>query len=103
MSVDDTTVSFSLGINLDQAMTNVRKLQMVVYRTIGLFRRLGLPEPIDRAIAKVQQFIMIANEARLTIIALNAAMATTPFGWLLFGLSAATLAFDVGSFIQDLG
>ena len=99
----DETVSFSLEVNVEPAAKNLRTLQTIAYRTLGLFRRLGLPEPIDQAIAKVQRFIAIANQARLTVIALNAAMATTPFGWILFGLSAATLVFDAGDFLMDLG
>jgi len=98
----DEGVSFSLEVNVGKAEDNLRRLQTVAYRTLGLFRRLGLPEPIDSAIAKVQRFIAVANQARLTCLALNAAMATTPFGWLLFGLSAATLALDAGDLMMDL-
>lgn len=102
MSSEDTTVSFSLEVNVGPAYTSMRRLQTVVYRTLGLFRRLGLPAPIDAAISKIQRFIAVANQARLTTIALNAALASTPFGWLLFGLSAATLALDAGDLTMDL-
>lgn len=101
---EEHEVSFSLEVLVgEKGATAVRNLQAAVYKTLGLFRRLGLPEPIDSAITKIQRFIAIANQARLTVIALNAAMATTPFGWILFGVSAATLVLDAGDFIMDLG
>lgn len=101
MSRIDEGVSFSLEVNVEKAYENIRKLQTVLYRTLGLLRRFGLPEEIDAQIMKIQRLIMLLNELRLTMIAVHTAAG--PIGWALAGLGVATFAFDAGDLWQDLG
>lgn len=94
MSVEDHTVSFSLEVNIDKAYENIRKVQTVLYRTLGLLRRMGLGEDVSAAISEVQRFITVLNLARLTIAALQTA--TGPIGYAMFGISLATTGLSIG-------
>lgn len=88
MSIEDHQVSFSLELNVAKAYENVRRLETIIYRTMGLMRQLGLPENIDQAISKVQSAIAVLNQYRLTVAAAQAA--SGPYGWALLGISVGT-------------
>lgn len=79
--VKDYEVSFSLEINVEEALTEIRKVQTLLYRTLGLLRRFGLPEDISEGVAFVQRLIAALNALRLSLIALQAAAG--PVGWAL--------------------
>ena len=98
MSTEDHIVSFSLEINVEEALTNIRQVQAILFRTLSLLRRAGLPENVDDAIAKVQRLIAILNALRLTLIAVQAA--SGPYGWALAAVGAAgtiATAMDFGT------
>ena len=102
MSTEDTTVSFSLEVNVEKAYEDIRKLEMLLYRIIGLFRRLGMPEDVEQAIIKVQKAIAILNMYRLTVAAAQAAAG--PIGWALLGISVAQAMVstaELGDMIED--
>ena len=98
--VVDHEVSFSLEVNVEKAYPEVRKLQTLIYRTLGLFRRMGLPENIDNAIAKWQRAIMVANSLRLALLALQAA--SGPIGWGLAGVGFVAGGFAAADMMTDL-
>jgi len=100
MAVNDEGVSFSLEVNVDKAYTNARKLQTILYRALGLFRRLGLPENIDQGIMRMQRFIALLNQARLATIALSAA--SGPYGWAIAGIGLAATVVSTNDLIYDL-
>ena len=100
MSSEDHTVSFSLEINVEKAYTNMRKLQTILYRALGLFRRLGLPENIDHAIVRMQRFIALLNQARLATIALSAA--SGQYGWAIAGIGLAATVVSTNDLMYDL-
>ncbi len=96
MSVEDHQISFSLEINVQKAVDDLRRVQTILYRTLGLLQRMGLPENIDNAVWKLRTMIRIANQARLALRALQAARMATgdPLAWAMFGLSVAELGFS---------
>lgn len=96
--ITDQDVSFSLEVNVEPGYTTVRRLQTLIYRTLGLFRRMGLPEKLDEAISKVQRFIMVVNQARLAVIALNAA--SGPIGWGLALIGVGATAYTTFEMIE---
>lgn len=98
MSVEDHQVSFSLEINVEQAYQDIRRVQTLLYRTLGLLRRMGLSEEIDEAIAQIQRLIAILNSARLAIAALEAA--SGPIGWALAAVQVGTTLFSVADMIE---
>ena len=88
---------------LQRVATQTIMLQQALMKTITILRRLGLPEEINSAIIKLQRIIAIANQLRLVIYALNAAMAGTPAGAILAGLGLIMVALDVGDIIMGSG
>jgi len=92
MSVEDHVVSFSLEINVEEALTNIRRAQTLLFRTLALMQRLGLPENIQAAVTQIQRLISIMNQLRLAAIALQAA--SGPIGW---GLAAVGVATTIAS------
>lgn len=89
-------------MNVEEALTNIRRAQTVLYRTLGLMRRLGLPEDMEVAVTTVQRLIMVMNQLRLAAIALQAA--SGPIGWAMaavsIGASFATM-MDFGNYAYD--
>jgi hypothetical protein len=101
---DEETVVFNLEVQVSEmSMGNLRKLELIAYRSIALLRRMGLPEQIDQGIAKLQNFIMIIRLAHTALVAFNAASLTNPLGLAMFALSVGTLAFATTDFIMSTG
>ena len=101
MSVEEHVISFSLEVNVDDLYQNIRRVQALIFRTISLLRRMGLPEEVDAAIVKLQRLITILNMARLTIIAYQAA--SGPIGWAMFAVGAAATIASAGDLIMEAG
>lgn len=97
---EDHQVSFSLQVNVEDTLEQARKLQTILYRGIGLMRRMGLPPEIDAAIMKIQRLIAMLNTLRLTMIAVHAA--SGPIGWALALIGVATFALDFGDFMMEV-
>ena len=78
-------------------------LNQALQKSLIILRRLGLPEDVNSAVMKLQRLIGIANQLRLVIYALNAAMTGTPAGAILAGLGLIMVALDVGDIIMGSG
>lgn len=93
---EDTIVSFSLEVNVEKAYEEVRRLQTVLSRTLGLAARLTGDENLERGIRTMQRAIAIANQLRLALAALQAARmaAGDPLAWAMFGVSVGTVFVD---------
>ena len=91
---EQESVIFNLEVQLSElSMSELRKLELLAYRVIGLLRRMGLPENIDAGIAKLQQFIMIVRLAHTTIVAFQ--RASGPIGWAMALTSLAATSITV--------
>jgi len=99
-NVEDYQVSFSLEVNVEKAYEDLRKIQTILFRTLSLLRRFGLPEDIDAFITKLQRAIALLNLYRLTIISVEAA--SGPFGWALAGIGVATAVVDTAEFVMEI-
>jgi len=99
MSVEDHTVSFSLEINVEHAYEEVRKLQTIFYRSLGLARRLTGSENLQQSIAVIQRAIAITNKLRLALRALQLARMATgdPLAWILATISVAEVGVDIST------
>jgi len=95
VSIEDHTVSFSLEVNVEPAFTDVRKLQTVLYRTLGLVERAAGNKNLTELVRQMQKAIMIANQLRLALLAVQAARmaAGDPLAWAMAGISVAETAF----------
>ncbi len=93
----DETVSFSLEVNVEQAYTQVRKLEMLFSRTLGMVQRLTGDENLNRSIGLMRRAIAVANQLRLAMAALQVARmaAGDPIAWATAGLAGAEFAFDL--------
>lgn len=100
MSIDET-VSFSLEINVEKAYEDLRRYQTLLYRGLGLVRRLtGGDENLEHAISLMQRAIAITNQLRLAMIALHAA--SGPVGWALALVGLGTAALNLNDFMYDV-
>lgn len=90
-------VAFSLILNVEDALTNLNKVNAVISQTAGLLRRVTGDENIQKAAANTQRLISIMNEARITAIALRSALflGAGPLGAALAGIGVAKTAMDV--------
>jgi hypothetical protein len=98
--VSEETVTFNLELNVEQAIDNARRLELLLYRSIALLGRLGLPENIDQAISKVQRLIMTIRLLHTAMIALEAA--SGPIGWALALVGVASALLSTGDLIYDV-
>ena len=98
--MSEETVTFNLEINVEQTFSQVRRLELLLYRTIGLIRRLGLPENIEEAISKIQRLVMVIRLAHSAIIAFQ--VASGPIGWALAAVSIGTAAVTAGEFVMEV-
>lgn len=92
-------------VNLKDLEHQLLRTQTVFLQYVYLLRRTGLPENADQAITKLTQVIRIMMQARMALLAFQAARmaAGDPLAWLTFGATAAGFAFDAGDLWQDLG
>jgi len=98
-SLSEETVIFNLELNVEGAIDNSRRLETLLYRSISLLGRLGLPENIDAAIAKVQRLVMVIRLLHTAAIALEAA--SGPIGWALALVGVASALLSTGDLIYD--
>jgi hypothetical protein len=76
----------------------LRELEYVSYRLISIFSRLGLPPQIDEAISKVQRLILVIRMLHSASMLFEL---STPYGWILGGITLAGAAIGVGSMIPS--
>ena len=72
--MSEETVTFNLDLDVSRASSNIRQLETLLFRTLGLLKRLGLPEEIEAAISKMQRLIMVIRLAHTALIAFQAAL-----------------------------
>lgn len=75
--MSEETVVFNLELNVEAVMDNSRKIEMLLFRTLGLLNRLGLPENVREALAFAQRLTMTFRLLHTTMVALAAARATS--------------------------
>jgi len=105
MSTIDETVSFSLEVNVEHTETQIRRLETVLYRTLGLINRLGLSEKLSQQIAEIQRQIALLNKLRLAYLAVQTARmaAGDPIAWAMAGLAVAEAGVSIGETFGSYG
>ena len=107
MSSSEENVVFNLDIDTSRSHSSVRKLETILYRTLSLYSRisrlLGIPEdsPINQAVAKTQQLVMVVRQLHTAVLLLQAA--SGPIGWAMAGIGVAGVAVSSVEFIQSAG
>jgi hypothetical protein len=105
--MSEETVTFNLEVNVEKAFSNVRRIELIVFRVLGLWLRicrlLNLPEdsPINRVIEKVQHLTMVIRTLHTAAILLQTA--SGPIGWAMAGIGLASAAVTSVEFMTSLG
>jgi len=90
------TVTFNLELNVEQAYSEVRKLETALFRVLSMARRAGLPEDLSRAFTMIQRQIMTVRMLTTALVALNMALsAGSPAGVLLAITGFAGVGFSM--------
>lgn len=76
---------------------NFRQFEQILLRSLILTRRMGIDDDLSNAAMQIQRMIMLTNQLRLAMIALETAAG--PVGWGLAGLGLAVTAFSYADFL----
>jgi uncharacterized protein YigA (DUF484 family) len=98
--LSEETITFNLELNVEQAIDNTRRLETLLFRTLGLVRRLTGSESLDDAIYKIQRMVMIVRMAHTAVIAFQAA--SGPIGWALAAVGIVSATVSAGEFLAEL-
>ena len=88
----EETVTFNLEVNTEYSLDSIRRLETVLYRSLALTRRMGLPDDINEQIYQIQRLVMVIRLLHTSMIALQAA--SGPIGWILGGIGVASAALS---------
>lgn len=91
-------ITYNLRVDTTKTARDLLKVQTLLYGTLGILHRLGLPEPIDAAIIKIQRLISTLNMLRMSLIAVEAAAG--PVGWAMAGISVAGTVLTIGDTLE---
>ncbi len=97
----EETITFNLELIVDKAIDNARRLETLLFRTLGLIRRISGSESLDNAIAKVQQLVMVIRLAHSAWIAFS--LASGPLGYALAIVAGLTAAATASDYMLSLG
>jgi len=102
---EDTTVSFSLEVNVGKALDDVRRLQTVLSRSLALVRKASGSEDLNNFIDALQKAIAWINKLRLALHALQAARmaAGDPLAWAMAGIAVVEVGADVMMEVSSYG
>ena len=98
-------VEYALTVNVEDASTQLRQLERILFRSLALLRRMGLPEDVEAGIMRLQRLITIVRSAQIALIALQAARmaAGDPLAWIQAGLGVATTVASASDLVMDMG
>jgi hypothetical protein len=88
-----------LRANFGQCRGELREVEYILYRTVSLINRLGLPPEVDQAIQKLERLIMIIRMLHTTFALLEL---TTAEGQVLAAISGVGLAVSALTLAQDM-
>lgn len=97
--MSEETIIFNLELNVENAFSSVRKIELILFRALGLWQRfcklLGLPpdSPINVIAQKAQQIVMIARTIHTAAVLIESA--SGPLGWIMAALSVGSAAVQV--------
>jgi hypothetical protein len=91
-NIEDATRKIeTLRVETAHATGELRELEYLFYRTTSIFRRMGLPEDVNRALGLLQRMILVARMVHTTMIFLEM---STPYGWTLAMITTVAMALE---------
>lgn len=109
--MSEESVTFNLELNVEGALDSSRKVEMIIFRVIGLWNRLcrmlGVPadSPIMVLTQRVQQLTMLIRQLHTAAILANAAMVpgAGPIAGVMAGIGIAGAALSATDFMISMG
>jgi len=95
------SIDYLLTVNIEPSYTNLRRLEMILYRNMNYLKRFCGREDIAGAIDNIQKLIMYLRMAQIAIRAFQ--FASGPVGWAYFATTAIGLAFTTGDMLLGMG
>jgi len=95
--MSEEEIQYLLTVNVDNALSDLKKLEAVLMNTMSLARRATGDENIREGIAVLQRGITVARMLQTTITML---MSATPFGIIMGLISLGTTAYMAQDFIE---
>lgn len=92
-------IEYALTVNVEDATTQIRQLERLLFRTMSLLRRMGLPENVTAVINQIQRLITVLRMLRVSLLMLQAA--TGPWGWIMGGMGLAVAGLTMGDMLYD--
>lgn len=74
----------TLHVETGHATGKLREMEYILFRTVSILGRLGLPERLDGALMQIQKMITAVRILHSTMMFLEMG---TPYGWALAGVS----------------
>jgi multidrug transporter EmrE-like cation transporter len=98
--MSEIAVNYLLSINIEPSYTNLRKLEVILFRNLNYLKRLtGGSEDVNKAIEGIQRLIMILRTAMITLKAFEAAAG--PVGWAYAITTGVGLVLTSGDLVYD--
>jgi len=85
--------------NLKVGRHEAREVEYILYRTMSILNRLGLPPEFDEAIQKIERMIMVVRALHTTLVLLELG---TPEGQIMAALSGIGAGISALSLAQDM-
>lgn len=105
--MSEETVTFNLDLLVEQAADKSRKIELIIFRGLGLWNRmcrmLGLPadSPIVKVTAQIQRVVMTIRTLHTAVILLNAA--SGPIGWAMAGIGVGSAVMAMADTVTMIG
>jgi hypothetical protein len=93
-------IEYALTVNVEDAVGEIRTLERLLFRSLMLIRRLGLPDEVEKAIVRIQSLITVLRSLQIAAIALQAAEG--PIGWATAIVSTASAVAITAGAMYDL-
>jgi hypothetical protein len=87
-------------LSLDEPIVTAREGTRVLYRFNAVLAHMGLPPDINAAVRKFQQIVFMARMAQMSLTFMEM---STPYGWVMGGLGAASVALSASNFMMTMG
>ena len=84
----------TLKTEVGEAVGALREAEYIFYRFSSLLIKMGLPPDMQKAIQVAQRLILTIRMLHSAIMLLNT---TTPYGWVVGGISLVTSAVMIGA------
>ena len=95
------SIDYLLSVNIEPSYTNLRRLELILYRNMNYLKRLTGREDVAGAVDTLQKLIMWLRMAQITLHAFQ--LAAGPIGWAYFATTAVGLAFTTGDMLLGMG